>query len=347
MLKQRITARLLVFVAIFAAFFTAAGVQPAQATPYTHQPSISVSTNTPVAGTTITITGSSFVGGERVTLTLKVGTTTYAIGSVGTGPKGGFSLSYTIPAGARGPATITGVGATGDTASVNITILAPPPVLTLSSSTVNVGGSVTVSGSGYAANESVTIKLSLNSTVYTLGAVSSTGSSGTFSKAVTIPTNATAGNGVVTGLGSTNDTASANITVTAPTITLSKSTVAAGTTVTVTGSNFAKNETVSLVLQFTSKSFGLGSTSSNGNGGFSKVVTIPNNIKGSGKIVATGSTGDTASANITVTSLNIFAQQVGKITNLRSGDAIGLYAAAAIALGSLVGGAFLFRTRRS
>ena len=82
-------------------------------------------------------------------------------------------------------------------------------------------------------------------------------------------------------------------------ISLSTSVTYPGGCLTVKGREFASHE--SITLTFYSHGVFLGSTTTNGNGSFSKYVCIPSNAKlGEHTIVAKGSTGDSDSAGITV-----------------------------------------------
>jgi hypothetical protein len=84
-----------------------------------------------------------------------------------------------------------------------------------------------------------------------------------------------------------------------PVITTSSSVVYAGSSLTVNCKNFASHESVFFKL-YSDRVF-LGQTRTNGNGSCSIYVTIPSNTKpGEHTIVATGSTGDSASTEITV-----------------------------------------------
>lgn len=93
----------------------------AVAAPYTRQPTLSVSTQTPVAGGHLTVTGTGFVNGTPVTVTLHSAVVT--LGSATPDASGNFSLSVTLPSNVTGTHTIVASGpAANDTASVTITI---------------------------------------------------------------------------------------------------------------------------------------------------------------------------------------------------------------------------------
>jgi hypothetical protein len=107
------------FVAMIGAFSGSA-----QAAPYTAQPTVSVSDETPTEGGTLTLTGQGFGSSEDVNNTLH--TVTYPLTSAHTDAAGNFSVVVTLPAGVTGTHTIVSAGVTsGRTASVTITIGAP------------------------------------------------------------------------------------------------------------------------------------------------------------------------------------------------------------------------------
>ena len=100
------------------------GAPSSSAAPYSHQPTLSVSTQTPAEGSTITVTGADFVAGVEVTLTLH--TVVVTLGSATPNSSGGFSRSVSLPAGVTGTHTIVASGGSAnDTASVTIDIGAP------------------------------------------------------------------------------------------------------------------------------------------------------------------------------------------------------------------------------
>jgi hypothetical protein len=95
---------------------------PSNAAPYTTQPTTSVSDQTPAAGGTITFSGSGFLPGETITITLDNGTT---FPSVVANAAGAFSTTITLSAGLSGTHTLTATGTTsGRTSSTTIQVAA-------------------------------------------------------------------------------------------------------------------------------------------------------------------------------------------------------------------------------
>ncbi|MEP7193833.1 MAG: hypothetical protein ABI903_13315 [Actinomycetota bacterium] len=95
---------------------------PSSAAPYTTQPTTSVSNQNPVAGGTVTFSGSGFLAGETITITLDNGTT---FPSVVADASGAFSTTLTLSASLSGTHTLTATGATsGRTSSTTIQVAA-------------------------------------------------------------------------------------------------------------------------------------------------------------------------------------------------------------------------------
>jgi hypothetical protein len=95
---------------------------PANAAPYTTQPTTSVSNQSPTAGGTITFSGSGFLPGETIAITLDNGTT---FPSVVANASGAFSTTITLSAGLSGTHTLTATGTTsGRTSSTTIQVAA-------------------------------------------------------------------------------------------------------------------------------------------------------------------------------------------------------------------------------
>jgi hypothetical protein len=69
---------------------------PGNAAPYVTAPTLSVSTTSPCESTSIKATGTDFVAGSTVTLTME-NSQTFSLGSVTVGPNGGFTTTVTLP----------------------------------------------------------------------------------------------------------------------------------------------------------------------------------------------------------------------------------------------------------
>jgi len=85
-------------------------------------PSVTTNTSSVGSGGSLTVTGSSFVPGETITLDLH--STPVTLGTTAADGTGAFSATVTIPSGtAPGGHTIVVTGASGDSASTAITLV--------------------------------------------------------------------------------------------------------------------------------------------------------------------------------------------------------------------------------
>lgn len=123
-----------VLLSVIALMVGAAGLAgSASAAPYTTQPVVSVSNQTPTEGSTLTVSFQGFLPGENVRIELH--SQVYLLATVRADANGAATATVTLPAGVTGNHTIVAIGTvSGRTASVPITILAQP-----ASSVPNVG----------------------------------------------------------------------------------------------------------------------------------------------------------------------------------------------------------------
>lgn len=89
------------------------------AAPYTTQPTISVSTQTPAIGSTIAVSGNGFAPNELVTVTLGG----HVLGTARADASGSFSLNISLPTGVSGNQSILATGLTsGKTTSIQLNV---------------------------------------------------------------------------------------------------------------------------------------------------------------------------------------------------------------------------------
>lgn len=110
-----------VLIAVLGVMFAAVALAgPANADYPSTTPSSSVGDETPAVGGTVTVSGSGYAPGERVTIKLSGGAT---LGTATANSSGAFSMSVKLPAGVTGAQTIVFTGATsGRTSSTSIVV---------------------------------------------------------------------------------------------------------------------------------------------------------------------------------------------------------------------------------
>ena len=116
---KRLRAPLVVMLGVFMTIAAFAG--PASAAPYTTQPTVSVSDQTPAAGSSITFCGQGFLPGETVTIVLDENT---EYPSAVADTSGAFCTTVVLGASLTGTHTLTATGLpSGRTASIKINVL--------------------------------------------------------------------------------------------------------------------------------------------------------------------------------------------------------------------------------
>ena len=115
--RRRLGAPLIVLFGVIMAVVAFAG--PASAVGYANQTVVTVSNQTPKAGSSLTFCGSGFQPGETVTIALDNGTT---YPSAVADSSGAFCTTLVLGASLTGTHTITATGTSGATASVQIVV---------------------------------------------------------------------------------------------------------------------------------------------------------------------------------------------------------------------------------
>ncbi|WP_123740344.1 hypothetical protein [Salana multivorans] len=288
------------------------GTNEAQATltvtedPVVYDPEVSVTpasvTVSGLASPGVTVAGSGYPANTSVTVSLD-GTTA---GTATTNASGAFTYTLTSPGVAPGAHTVRATDGTNE-ASATLTVTEDPvvydPEVTLTPSSVTVSGlaspGVTVAGSGYPANTSVTVSLD-----GTTAGTATTNASGAFTYTLTSP-GVAPGAHTVRATDGTNE-ASATLTVTEdpvvydPEVSVTPASVTvsglASPGVTVAGSGYPANTSVTVSLDGTTA----GTATTNASGAFTYTLTSPGVAPGAHTVRATDGTNE-ASATLTVT----------------------------------------------
>jgi len=234
--------------------------------------SVSPNSGATGGGTSVTITGTNFASGSTVTFGSAAATNVVVVNST--------TITATTPAGSAGAVTVTVTNSLGQTGSLasGFTYVVQPTVTSVSpSSGVAAGGtSVTITGTNFATGATVTFGSNaatnvvvVNST--TITATTPAGSAGAVTVRVTVG-------------GQSGSLASGFTYIGQPTVTAvspNNGPVAGGTTVTITGTNFATGATVT---------FGSNAATN---------VTVVNNTT----ITATTPAGSAGAVTVTVTNI--------------------------------------------
>ena len=237
-----------------------------------------------IAGTDIPVSGYGFISGA--TINIKFDNT--LIGTARADASGSFSTTIKLPAVPAGTHTIV---ATDGTNNISITI----SVIASSTSNINsgvVGTDIAVSGNGFNANSTITIKFDS----VTLGTAAAD-ANGTFSTTIKLPASQ-AGGHIITVTDGTNSS-SFNVSVT-PSAQITGTSGYAGTTITLSGSAFVPNATLTVKYDSTT----IATTQIDSNGSFTVNFKAPVSQIGAHNISATdGVNNPTFTFNLTAAAL--------------------------------------------
>ncbi len=211
---------------------------------------LTVTPNNSVPGNTVSLSGSNWAAGEAVTVTISGATTPLIVlhaDASGNLPATGVAIPFTAAVGAH---VLTATGALSKrTAAAPLMLKGVVPAITASPTTTNRGGLVTVSGNSFGANEPISITIDgvsaalATATANAQGQLAPTG--------ITIPYSVPKGVHTLRATGVTSGRVAQtfiNVAALAPVITLSTSTLSAGTHVIVTGHGFGRQEQITLAL---------------------------------------------------------------------------------------------------
>src|SRR2546428_491473 len=179
--------------------------------------------------------------------------------------------------------------------------------ISLSPTSGPAGTILTVTGKNFASNSAVTI-LYDNNTITTEPTTITTDSTGSFTGSITVPTSSGAGTHTVKATDASNHPASAQFTVaTIPvaTISLNPSSGPVGTTVNISGSNFAANSGITISYDNAGITTTPTTITSTSTGSFTGSITVPSSIAGLHTVNATDASSNSASAQLTVTTPSI------------------------------------------
>jgi hypothetical protein len=255
---------------------------------------ISMSKTSGAAGSSITVNGSGFVAGESSIVVTYDGN---PIGSsTSANAAGAWGLTFNIPASAGGTHTIDAYGATTKATEVADKTFSVTAGLIISKNNGPPGIQVTVTGAGFAANETG-INVTWDSAP--IGNPANAGPTGAWTSSITIPTTS-AGAHNINAYGTSTTSGGANLSFTVGAgITTSKTSGTAGTTVSVSGAGFAANEKITITFDTTTVS----SNTASATGTWTANFSVPASSGGDHNINATGVTTKAAAIFTTLPSV--------------------------------------------
>jgi len=243
---------------------------------------ITVTPTSGAAADTITISGTGFAANAGITLYFD--NTSVSAGTTVTNASGSFTNNlFTIPLSSRGSHTIKAKDASNNNATTPFTIAEK---ITITPTSGTSGTTVTVSGTGFSASRSITIKYNTVPVTSSPAAIS-TDTNGSFTASFNVP----AGVAGTYSVQATDGTYSASVNFEATvdaTISQTTSTASpghAGMELTITGTGFKPNATVTIT--YTTEPVTLATVTTDANGDFSTTITIPPSAAGSHTITAT------------------------------------------------------------
>jgi len=218
------------------------------------------------AGATLTLTGSGFAAGEPIQITIPG----HVLLDLHATAQGTFSTPLALSASqGLGALTITASGLTSHISGAATVTVTAAPKITLSVGSAAAGSAFTVTGSGFGANEAVTL-----SVANALAKQVTANAQGAFTTSITLGQGDAAGTVQVAATGQqTHRVAAAALTVTRTSVIVRSSVndLAAGNALTLTGSGFGANEPI----QITIPGVVLLNIHANAQGAFSTQLTIP------------------------------------------------------------------------
>jgi hypothetical protein len=281
---------------------------------FTVTPNIKIQPTMGPSGATIEVSGEGFAPSSTLTVTF-IGTlvattpptkTTDGLGSFST-------ITFTVPSATTGLKIVRVTDASGNYDTATFTL--GDRTVTLNPTTGAPGTTVTVTGSYFLPNAPITIKFD-TTTVLTTPTTVTSSTTGTFSATFDIPSGA-AGAHTVTASDSDGDS-SATFTVTTPSLTANPTNGAVGTSVTLSGYNFAANAIITIKFDSNQIATSPATITTSAAGSFSASITIPSSSLGNHNIQAVDNSPNANSAQTTFTvkpSISITPQSGRKNTN--------------------------------
>jgi len=215
-------------------------------------------------GTTVTISGNGFQEGpvEIFFDTTKVADAVASAAGVIS------NVTFDVPEGTKGTHTIKGVDSVGPSAVMNFTIT---PKITVAPAEGGVGDTVVITGSGFAAGDSMDI---LFDDVLQSGVTATSDDKGSFSAVMTIPA-ASRGEHTIKAKDDNFNSATATMTIGQKIDVTPAGIRGAGDTLTITGNGFDANKTMTITWGGVAIATNPATVTTSSSGAFSATITVP------------------------------------------------------------------------
>ncbi len=244
---------------------------------------ISLSTTSGPPGSSLTVTGSGFVGGTTPESNIVVTYDGNPVGSTtSANSAGAWSTTFNIPASAGGNHNIGASGSVTMASQVSNRSFSVTAGMTLSKSSGAPGSQTSVSGTGFGAGET---GINITWDGSPLGTTVNAGPTGAWTTTITIPATS-AGVHNINASGTITSSGGVNLAFNVGAgITINKTSGAAGTTVSVSGSGFASGEKASITFDTTTVGSNITVSTT---GAWTSTFTVPVSAGGDHAIGAAG-----------------------------------------------------------
>ncbi len=244
---------------------------------------ISLSTTSGPPGSSLTVSGSGFLGGTTPESNIVVTYDGNPVGpSTSANSAGAWSTTFNIPASAGGSHNIGASGSVTLASQVSNKSFSVTAGMTLSKSSGAPGSQTTISGTGFGAGET---GINITWDGSPLGTTVNAGPTGAWTTTITIPATS-AGVHNINASGTITSSGGANLAFNVGAgITINKTSGAAGTTVSVSGSGFASGEKASITFDTTTVASNITVSAT---GAWTSTFTVPVSAGGDHAIGAAG-----------------------------------------------------------
>jgi len=239
-------------------------------------------------GTTVTVSGNGFQANSSVEIffdDISRGTTTAS--ATGVIP----SFTFDVPASTKGTHTVKGVDSVGPSATRSFTVT---PKITIDPVEGGVGDLVAITGTGFAANDSMDI---LFDDVVQSGVTATSDDNGSFTATITIPA-ASRGSHTIKARDDSFNSATATLTIGHKVTVTPVGDRVAGDTLTISGNGFDASKTMTITWNGVAIATSPATVTTTTSGAFSANITVPGTPAGNYTVTVSD---DTNSATATVT----------------------------------------------